>query len=85
MQAAIRLEGACNLAGVSAHLVASIEGFVHASTVHTKQAHVLASVHVEVYLLQTNLMQPVASATHHAVNLLEAAILDFPPDQTFLA
>ena len=66
-------------------MVASMKGFGHTTIVHANQAHMLASIDVKVYLWQTNLMQPVVSATHHDVSLLEAAILGFAPDQTVLA
>ena len=45
MQAALRLNSACSLPGLSAHMVASIKGFVHANTLHAYQAHMLKSVH----------------------------------------
>jgi hypothetical protein len=66
-------------------MVASMKCYVHANMAHANQAHMMTSIHVEMYRLQTSLMRHVASATHHAVDLLEAAILDFASDQTFLA
>ena len=45
MQAALRLNSACSLPGLSAHMVASIKGFVHANTLQAYQAHMLKSVH----------------------------------------